>query len=118
MASPRPCRRICGWCSIGLLECLENDLLFVRGNADAGVAYGKSQDRFGLRQVSLSGLQPCFAGTTCKETFAISVNLKAFEKQILRICCSRLASVSTASADRDLQDYFSGRSAMWLAPGN
>ena len=45
--------------AVGLLERLEDDLLLVRGNADAGVATRKSRSRCRCElRMSLSGCQP------------------------------------------------------------
>ena len=83
--------------AVGLLERLEDDLLLVRRDADAGVATPRTPAPSAARfRSSFSGLQPSRAGSTVSETRPWWVNLKALESRFLMTCWSRLASVKIA----------------------
>jgi len=60
---------LCGWCFHRLLERLEDDLLFLPGNADAGVRHREGDHRAGRGfSVSLSFDHPSSAGDTSSVT--------------------------------------------------
>src|SRR5881398_2332986 len=78
--------------AVGLLECLEDDLLLLRGNTDPGVGDGERDGRTtaGQHAVLQAGGS---AIAMVRSTRPWWVNLKAFDRRFLRICCRRFASV-------------------------
>ena len=78
---------------VGLLEGLEDDRLFVGGDADARVGHGEADDGVGLVERLAVALQPSVATLTAMLTLPRSVNLNAFESRFLSTCCSRAESV-------------------------
>ena len=81
--------------AVGLLEGLEDDLLLVGGNADAGVADREGQRPTVARlSASLIGRSSRRSAVrTSSDTTPCSVNLKALESRFLITCCRRLTSV-------------------------
>jgi len=67
--------------SIGLLECLENDLLFVRGNADARVGLRKRPGRFGMRQGFVVRTPALVCRRDLQRDFALLGELKGIGEQ-------------------------------------
>jgi len=92
MARPRPVPPYVRWCCRRLLERLESDLLLFRRDADSGVGDGERDPLAAPREHAV--LQIGGVGRADGQVHAaVRVNLKAFDKRFLRICCRRLASV-------------------------
>ncbi len=80
--------------AVGLLEGLENDLLLVGRNADAGVRDREGDHAAGAVQAFV--VVPPAAGDarlTLSVTLPRSVNLKALDNRFLSTCCNRFRSV-------------------------
>ena len=80
---------------VGLLEGLEDDLLLLRRDADAGVGDLEGDDR---RRVPQDRMVRRSSRSAARETLSrtppCSVNLKAFESRFFSTCCRRLESVT------------------------
>ncbi len=79
---------------VGLLERLEDQLLLLGRDADAGVADGERDDR--RRDAAAPddrGDQPSVTCATVIDTWPCAVNLNAFESRFFRICCRRFGSL-------------------------
>ena len=80
---------------IGLLEGLEDDLLLLGRDADAGVRDLECDDRGRLARGSDDRRSSRAPATAMRSrTPPCSVNLKALESRFLRTCCRRLESVT------------------------
>ena len=72
--------------AVGLLERLEDDLLLVRRNPNAGVRDRECEHDAARLRLSFSRLQPSAAGLTESETCPCCVNLNAFDSRFLITC--------------------------------
>ena len=80
--------------AVGLLERLEDDLLLVGRDADAGVAHREGDHALGARRAPRPrATSPRSPARSMSETLPTWVNLNAFDSRFLMICCRRLMSV-------------------------
>ena len=80
---------------VGLLEGLEDDLLLLGRDADAGVRDLEGDDRRRLAEDRMIGAPAAVAPRTMRSrTPPCSVNLKALESRFFNTCCRRLESVT------------------------
>ena len=81
--------------AVGLLERLEDDLLLVRRDADAGVGDGEARAPSPARLSVVVVRVPARRRPVRRvsDTWPWCVNLNALDSRFLMICCSRLASV-------------------------
>ena len=80
--------------AVGLLERLEDQLLLVLGDADAGVG---DRDRDRLVGIAAAPDGWCSSRRSTQRTDSVTlpcaVNLKALDSRLSTICCSRFSSV-------------------------
>ena len=79
---------------VGLLERLEDQLLLLRRDADAGVGDRERDRRRRARQDRV--IRRPARRSTCRtviDTWPWAVNLNAFDSRFFRICCSRFGSL-------------------------
>ena len=97
IARPRPGAAVlAAGARVGLLERLEDQPLLLRRDADAGVGDRERDRRLAGARTGWSAVQP---DVTCRRVIATlpcAVNLNAFDRRFLRICCSRFGSVTSA----------------------
>ena len=101
--------------AVRLLERLEDDLLFLRRNADAGIADRKRDDR--TRVIERFVVRaPAFGDLRDAEGhLPLSVNLNALESRLRMTCSSRCESVSMCRGRFAIQIDLEIR-ASWLRP--